>query len=292
MRQAGEAPASHTSPEVDADAGLTAARTVGAPHFIAEVLCRASVRWYSADPPKFRADVLRARRGNPTPRIGRRVVNVGLARTHLGQNRCRRRAARDTLNEAILVMYDERNWAAVDGTLEVAPVLPAGDAPTVAATIYATSRAPHRHGVKAASASEPSPRKSSMPYPTPRSAALAAPQWTAIRSWPSRSQPSTTTDSASVPPSLGTSPKHTTHPEREPMDTRQHHRVRPRRITLSPAEPAPHHGPSHTPHNHTRSSQQDRHQRQARGAPDAPIGTRLGVGTDREYAPCVLCASL
>ncbi len=33
-------------------------------------------------------------------------------------------------------MYDERNWAAVDGTLKVAPVLPAGDAPTVAATIY------------------------------------------------------------------------------------------------------------------------------------------------------------
>ena len=53
MRQAGEAPGSHISPEVDTDAGLTAARTVGAPHFIAEVLCRASVRWYSTDPPNF-----------------------------------------------------------------------------------------------------------------------------------------------------------------------------------------------------------------------------------------------
>lgn len=53
------------------------------------------------------------------------------ARTVAGDER-----ARDTLNGAIVPMYDERNWAAVDGTLEVAPVLPAGDAPTVAATIY------------------------------------------------------------------------------------------------------------------------------------------------------------
>ncbi len=53
------------------------------------------------------------------------------ARTVAGDKR-----ARDTLNEAIVPMYGERKWAAVDGTLEVALVLPSGDAPRAAATIY------------------------------------------------------------------------------------------------------------------------------------------------------------
>jgi predicted ATPase len=120
----------------DAEAALAAARTVGAPHFIADGLRASSVRWYFTDPPNFErifteldeAITLRESVGASSMW---EWLTLTWARTAAGDER-----ARDTLHEAIVRMYDERNWGAIDGTLEAAPVVLAGEAPTVAATIY------------------------------------------------------------------------------------------------------------------------------------------------------------
>jgi predicted ATPase/class 3 adenylate cyclase len=120
----------------DAEAALAQARALGAPHFIADVLRSAAVRWYFTDPPEFErvlADLhesIRLHESAGTPSIWE-WLTLTWAKTLAGDDR-----ALDTLREAIARLYDGRHWGALDGTLEAAPVLLAPDAPTVAATIH------------------------------------------------------------------------------------------------------------------------------------------------------------
>lgn len=119
----------------DAEAALAAARTVGAPHVVADGLRTASTRWYFIDPPRFDRviaeldEAIRLHESVGATSVWDRLT-LTWARTIAGDAQ-----ARDTLHEALVRMYDERNWGAIDGTLEAAPLVFAGDAPTVSATI-------------------------------------------------------------------------------------------------------------------------------------------------------------
>ncbi len=120
----------------DAEDALAAARAVGAAHLIGDALRAASTRWYFIDPPRFDrviAELDEAIRLHESVGASSAWDRLTLtwARTMAGDEQ-----ASDTLHEAIVRMYDERNWGAIDGTLETAPVVLAGEAPTVAATIY------------------------------------------------------------------------------------------------------------------------------------------------------------
>jgi predicted ATPase/class 3 adenylate cyclase len=120
----------------DADAALDAAHTVGGPSLIADVLRIAAVRWYFVDPPNFERvfaeldEAIRLNESVGTSPVWEWVI-LTWGRTVAGHYR-----AFDTLNETILRASDERQWAALDATLEAAPVLFARDAPTVAATVF------------------------------------------------------------------------------------------------------------------------------------------------------------
>ena len=120
----------------DAEAVVVAARAVGAPHLIADSLRAAAPRWYFTDPPNFDRvideldEAIRLHESVGATSVWDRLT-LTWARTMSGDAR-----ARDTLHEAIVRMYDERSWGAIDGTLEAAPLVFAGEAPTVAATIF------------------------------------------------------------------------------------------------------------------------------------------------------------
>jgi predicted ATPase len=120
----------------DAEAALSAARAVGAPHLIAGVLRGAAVRWFFADPPNFDRifaeldEAIRLHESVGTSSTWE-WLTLTWGRTHAGDPQ-----ALATLNEAVVRLYDDRQWAALDGTLEAAPVLLAPRAPTVAATIH------------------------------------------------------------------------------------------------------------------------------------------------------------
>ena len=120
----------------DAEDALVTARAVGAPQFIGDALRAASTRWYVTDPPKFDqmfAELDEAIRLHESVGASSAWNRLALtwASTLAGDGQ-----AGGTLHEAIVYMYDERNWGALDGTLEAAPLVLAGDAPTVAATIF------------------------------------------------------------------------------------------------------------------------------------------------------------
>jgi hypothetical protein len=120
----------------DAEAALAAARALGAPHVIADVLRTASTRWYFTDPPNFDqvfaelAEAIRLHESVGVTSIWE-WLTLTWGRTLAGDGQ-----ALPTLSEAITRLYDGRHWSALDGTLEAAPVLLARRAPTVAATIH------------------------------------------------------------------------------------------------------------------------------------------------------------
>ncbi len=120
----------------DAEAGLAAARALGAPQGIADVLRTASTRWYFTDPPNFERllaeldEAIRLHESVGVPSIWE-WLTVTWGRTLADDVQ-----ALDTLHQAVDRLYDGRHWGALDGTLEAAPILLARDAPTVAATIH------------------------------------------------------------------------------------------------------------------------------------------------------------
>ncbi len=120
----------------DADAALAAARAVGAPYFVANVLRNTATRWLFTDVPDFDraiADVDEAIRLHES--IGTTPIWEWLQLTWI-RTLANDPAALDTLQRAVLLAYGHRHWAGLDGTLEAAPALLAGQAPVVAATIY------------------------------------------------------------------------------------------------------------------------------------------------------------
>jgi predicted ATPase/class 3 adenylate cyclase len=120
----------------DAEAALAAARAVGAPQLIAQVLRNGSMRWFFADPPNFDhafSELDEAIRLHES--VGSTPVWEWLALTW-GRTLAGDPQALATLHEAVLHLFDERQWAALDATLEAAPALLGPNAPTVAATIH------------------------------------------------------------------------------------------------------------------------------------------------------------
>jgi hypothetical protein len=120
----------------DAEAALTAARALGAPHGIGDVLRTASTRWYFTDPPNFEqvfAELAEAIRLHES--VGVTSIWEWLTLTW-GRTFAEDPQALATLHEAITRLYDGRHWSALDGTLEAAPVLLAPHHPSVAATIH------------------------------------------------------------------------------------------------------------------------------------------------------------
>jgi hypothetical protein len=122
--------------ERDAETALAAARAVGAPLAIADVLRSASTRWYFSDPPDFDRvfaeinEAIRLHEAGGAPSIWEWMV-LTWARTFAEDAH-----ALDTLRQAVVRLYDGRHWGALDGTLEAAPVLLARHAPAAAATIH------------------------------------------------------------------------------------------------------------------------------------------------------------
>ncbi len=120
----------------DADAALAAARTIGAPRAVADVLRLASVQWYLPDPPDFQRmiadldEAIRLHESVDTPSIWERLF-LTWARTYNGDEQ-----AVHTFGETIRLAYDKRHWAGLEATLEAAPVLLSREAPAVAAMVY------------------------------------------------------------------------------------------------------------------------------------------------------------
>lgn len=120
----------------DAEEALAAARVLGAPHGIGDVLRTASTRWYFTDPPNFDqvfaelAEAIRLHESVGVPSIWE-WLTLTWGRTLAGDAQ-----ALDTLHQAVVRLYDGRHWGALDGTLEAAPILLTRHAPTVAATIH------------------------------------------------------------------------------------------------------------------------------------------------------------
>jgi predicted ATPase/class 3 adenylate cyclase len=121
--------------ELDAQTALAAARAVGAPLAIADVLRSAATRWYYRDPPDFERmiaeldEAIRLHEAGGAPSIWEWMV-LTWTRTFAGDVQ-----ALPTLREGVVRLYDGRHWGALDGTLEAAPVLLAPHDPSVAATI-------------------------------------------------------------------------------------------------------------------------------------------------------------
>jgi predicted ATPase/class 3 adenylate cyclase len=120
----------------DAEDALAAARVIGGPFFVATVLTVAQLRWRFVVPP--RPDRALAELDESI----RLYEQVGAPSTWAwmslawGMTLDHDSRALGTLKEALLRSYDERIWAAVDGTLEAAPALLARGDQIAAATIH------------------------------------------------------------------------------------------------------------------------------------------------------------
>jgi predicted ATPase len=120
----------------DIDAALAAARTIGSPSAIALVLRNAAGRCFSTDPPDFDrgfADLNEAIRLTESVKGSLQWEWMFLA---LGKTLADDPAALDTLQQAVHFLHDQRQWAALDATLEAAPALLARHDPVAAATLY------------------------------------------------------------------------------------------------------------------------------------------------------------
>jgi hypothetical protein len=120
----------------DTDAALVAARAIGAPHAVAYVLKGAAVGCLLTDPPnldRFFAHLDEAIRLNES--VGTSPYWEWMLLTW-GRTLTADHVALDTLKRAVLLTYDQRHWATLDGTLEAAPRLLARNDPVAAATIY------------------------------------------------------------------------------------------------------------------------------------------------------------
>jgi hypothetical protein len=120
----------------DVDAALAAARTIGSPSAVALVLRNAAGRWFVADPPDFDrgfADLNEAIRLSKSAGDSLQWEWMFLT---MGRTLADDAAALDTLRQTVHVLHDQRQWAALDATLEAAPALLARHDPVVAATIY------------------------------------------------------------------------------------------------------------------------------------------------------------
>lgn len=120
----------------DAELALDAARNIGAPDLIANILGVAAARWYFTDPPDLDRmyaeldEAIRLKASGGSSAVWARTL---LAWTMTLNSDSR---ASDMLKDAMRRNYDERSWVGVNGALEAAPALLANDAPTAAATIY------------------------------------------------------------------------------------------------------------------------------------------------------------
>jgi len=120
----------------DAEAGLAAARAVGAPSYVAYILRTAAVRLFHADRPSLDRAIAELDDAIQLHESVGTTSNWEWMVLTWGRTLADDLAALDTLREAVMRTYEKRNWTAVAGTLEAAPVLLAQVAPAAAATVY------------------------------------------------------------------------------------------------------------------------------------------------------------